>query len=123
MEVRTTVPDSKNKYYLKQPEGWSKCILGNPDNRLYPNSVLCNCVGYAVGRFNELCRSNSCKWLCNRNPGGFIPLAKEQGLKTGDAIKPGCCVVLLNNRGTDLGKSKSLCSSDLILLAADKAFL
>lgn len=97
MEVRTTVPDSKNKYYLKQPAGWSKCILGNPDNRLYPNSVLCNCVGYAVSRFNELCRENNDKWLGNRNPGGFIPLAKEQGLKTGDAIKPGCCVVLLKH--------------------------
>lgn len=101
MEIRKTVPDPKNKYYLKQPAGWSRSILGNPDNRLYPNSVLANCTGYSVSRFNELCRSNNCKWLGNAYPGGFLRLAKSQGLETGESIKPGCIVVLVKADGTN----------------------
>lgn len=99
MEIRKTVPDSKNKYYLKQPAGWNKCILGNPDNRLYPNSVLSNCTGYSVGRLNETCRANNCRWLGSAYPGGFLRLAKAQGLETGEAIRPGCIVVLVKDDG------------------------
>ena len=102
MDVRRTVPDNKNKYYLKQPSGWNTCILGNPENRLYPMSVLANCVGWAVARFNECCRQNNCKWLGNRNPGGFLALARTQGLETGTVVRPGCIIVMLkadNNNG------------------------
>ena len=101
MEVMTKIPGSKDKYYLKAPAGYNPCILGNPKNRLYPESVLANCVGYAVGRFNALCRSNKCSWLGNRNPGGFIKLALEQGLSIGTVPKPGCCVVLVKDDGTN----------------------
>lgn len=101
MEIRRTVPDPDNKYYLKSPAGWNPCILGNPNNRLYPQSVLANCVGAAVGRFNELIGKNNCNYLGNRNPGGFLTIAKQQGLKTGTAIKPGCVVVMVKTDGSN----------------------
>ena len=101
MNVRTTLPAADNKYYLKIPAGWNPCILGNPKNRLYPDSVLSNCVGWAVARYNEICRSNGCGRLGNRNPGGFITLAKQQGLEIGASPKPGCCVVLVKENGSD----------------------
>ena len=97
MDIRREVPDQKNKYYLKQPAGWNPCILGNPNNRLYPMSVLANCVGYAVGRFNEVIQEGKCRYLGSKNPGGFIPLAKKQGLDTGDVVRPGCIVVMLKS--------------------------
>lgn len=97
MEVRKTNPGPDNKYYLRKNAGWNPCILGNSNNRLYPDSVLANCVGAAVGRFNELNRANNCDLLGNRYPGGFISLAKSQGLETGDTPRPGCVVVMLKS--------------------------
>ena len=98
MDIRRTVPDKNNKYYLKEPAGYNPCILGNVNNRLYTYSVLANCVGAAVARFNEICAPD-CRWLGNRYPGGFIPLAKEQGLETGTDVRPGCIVVMLHSDG------------------------
>lgn len=95
MEIRRTVPDPKNKYYLKLPAGYSPCILGNPDNRLYPNSVLANCVGWVTGRFNETQQNNKSRYLGNLMPGSFLGKAKAQGLETGTVVKPGCVIVML----------------------------
>lgn len=100
MEIRKTIPAPDNKYYLAQPAGWNPSILGNPRNRLYPDSVLANCTGGSVGRFNELNR-NKCELLGNRYPGGFIPLAKAQGLEIGDTPRPGCIIVMLKSNGLD----------------------
>lgn len=56
-KVRTTCPSTDNKYYLKSPTGYNKCILGNKDNKHNPRptakSCLPNCVGYAYGRYLE----------------------------------------------------------------------
>lgn len=99
MEIRTTVPGPDNKYYLKAPAGWNPCILGNDGNRPYPDSVLANCVGAGVGRFNEIIGAGNCDYLGNRYPGTMIELAKSQGLQTGTVVKPGCMVVMVKADG------------------------
>lgn len=110
MKIRSTAPDADNKYYLKAPgtpgskhmdpdapTGYNPCILGNEDNRQYPNSVLANCVGGAVGAFNELHHDitgeDGCKLLGNRYPSGMLALAKAQGLETGKDPRPGAACV------------------------------
>ena len=97
MDIRKTNPGPDNKYYLRVPEGWNPCILGNANNRLYPDSVLANCIGAAVGRFNELTRSGGCDLLGNRYPGALLDLARVQGLEIGDTPRPGCVVVMLKS--------------------------
>lgn len=101
MEIRKTLPSEKNKYYLKVPFGYSRNILGNPDNRYCPHSVLANCVGAAVGRFNEIYGKKNCTWLGNLNPGGFMNKAKVQGLETGNTPRPGCIVVMVKPDGSN----------------------
>lgn len=50
---RKTKPEKGNKYYIRKANGgYSPCIKGNPTDKNC--NVLCNCVGYAVGRFNEI---------------------------------------------------------------------
>lgn len=57
MSIRTSCPKNDNKYYLKSPTGYNKCILGNKANKENPRptakSCLPNCVGYAYGRYLE----------------------------------------------------------------------
>lgn len=101
MDMRMIVPDSRNKYYLTQPEGWNPCIPGNENNRPYPNSVLANCIGSVVGRFNELAGNNNCDLLGNRYPGYLLSLAKEQGLEVNDKILPGGIIVILRANGVE----------------------
>ena len=99
MEVRTTLPSATNKYYLKSPTGYNPCILGEPGNRPYPQSNLANCVGAAVGRFNELIAEGNCNYLGNRMPGAMVQLARSQGLVTGNKPKPGACAVFVKADG------------------------
>lgn len=84
------------RYYVRKAEGgWSPCILGNNSsgqrNKTY--NVLPNCVGWAVGRFNELGNVGSCKYLGNSNANWFMNWAKQQGLQTGSTPKRGACMV------------------------------
>ena len=50
---RLTRPEAGNKYYItKSAGGWSPAIKGKPTDPI--NNVLCNCVGYSIGRFHEI---------------------------------------------------------------------
>ena len=99
MLMRTTVPDPDNKYYLRVPKGWNPCILGNPDNRLYPDSVLANCIGSCVGRFNELADRGCCDFLGNAYPGYMLTIAADQGLEIWDKPAIGGVIVMLKADG------------------------
>ncbi len=88
--------DIHSKYYITKPYGgYSPCIQGNPKFGLrpFPGSVLPNCVGYAVGRFNELAGEGSCKYLGNRNAAELYDLGISQGLSGGSAPRPGALIV------------------------------
>ncbi|MBO7093570.1 MAG: peptidoglycan-binding protein [Spirochaetia bacterium] len=88
--------DIHSKYYITKPYGgFSPCIQGNPKFGLrpFPGSVLPNCVGYAVGRFNELAGEGSCKYLGNRNAAELYDLGISQGLSGGSAPRPGALIV------------------------------
>lgn len=76
---RLSKPTDKNKYYIRKSDGgYSPCIKGNPQDGVL--TALANCVGWAVGRFNEIGRYGCCKYLGNTNAENFITLAKSQGL-------------------------------------------
>lgn len=86
MKKRTTQPKN-NGYYIRQANGGlNGAIAGYPT--INGANVLCNCVGYANGRFNEIILDPNLKGteknfkyqlVCNAE--NFIESAKRQGLK------------------------------------------
>lgn len=86
MKIRTTCP-SNNKYYIRSATGGlNGAVAGDPT--IKGANVLCNCVGYANGRFNEIwndpelegiVKSFNVQLTCNAE--NFIESAKRQGLK------------------------------------------
>lgn len=86
MVKRTTQP-ANNKYYIRQVSGGlNGAVQGQPC--ISNANVLCNCVGYANGRFNEIINDPDLKGIvkgfpyqlvCNAE--NFIESAKRQGLK------------------------------------------
>lgn len=86
MKIRTSQPKS-NKYYIRQVSGGlNGAVAGKPT--IKGANVLCNCVGYANGRFNEIIGDPELKGtvkafkyqlVCNAE--NFIESAKKQGLK------------------------------------------
>lgn len=75
MKIRTTKPESGNKFYnTKSNGGYSTCIQGKPTDK--GCNVLANCVGYACGRFNEIIGSMKYPSL-NCNAENFIERAKN----------------------------------------------
>lgn len=79
---RLVKPESGNKYYItKQSGGYNPCIKGNPIDK--DCDVLSNCVGYAVGRFNEIVGNEKCGYLASTNAENFVDIAKKQGLEVG----------------------------------------
>lgn len=79
--------DINSNYYITTAYGgWSPCIQGNNTYGLRPfaGSVLPNCVGYTVGRFNELLHEGACTWLGNTDAKYQLALAISQGLSYGD---------------------------------------
>lgn len=101
---RTKKPENTNKYYISSrcvgKNGWNPCILGNP-NTTYGRdkylNVLPNCVGWAVGRFNEIVGERNCNLLYiiggNNNAKNLIQNAIKQGLEVGDIPKLGAAIV------------------------------
>jgi len=100
--------DIYSNYYIQTAfGGWSPCIQGNNEYGLRPSpgSVLPNCVGYTVGRFNEKLNEGACTWLGSVAAKDMLALAQSQGLSTGDALHVGgvicwdsaedghCCII------------------------------
>lgn len=89
---RALMPELGNKYYNRKADGgYSPCIPGKP--RCVGLTVLSNCVGYAVGRFNEIVGAPSCLYLGNTNAENFVQLAKSQGLAISETPVFGGCMV------------------------------
>lgn len=86
MKQRTTQPKN-NKHYIRLVSGGlNGAVQGSP--MVKGANVLCNCVGYANGRFNESITDPNLKGIelkfkyqlvCNAE--NFIESAKRQGLK------------------------------------------
>lgn len=89
---RLTRPEAGNKYYIRKASGgYSPCIKGKPTDSKC--DVLANCVGYAIGRYNEIGGYGSCKWLRSTNAENFMQIAKQQKLPTGTEPKLGAVIV------------------------------
>ena len=89
MEIRTTKPGKGNKYYIRKANGgYSPCIEGKPTDS--ECNVLSNCVGYAVGRFNEEIQAGSCKYLKSCNAENFIRY--NPNLESGQTPRTGACM-------------------------------
>lgn len=103
MTPRTTKPAPGNKYYISSrwdgKKGWNPCVLGNDKivGRDPSLNVLPNCVGWAVGRFNEIIGEENCNWLyiigANNNAKNLTNIAQQQGLKVGTEPRPGAAIV------------------------------
>lgn len=79
MKIRTKQPKD-NKYYIRQANGgYNGAVAGKPT--ITGANVLCNCVGYANGRFNEIIGAGKCKYQLVCNAENFIEKAKALGLK------------------------------------------
>lgn len=88
MEIRTTKPGKGNKYYIRKANGgYSPCIAGKPTDK--DCNVLANCVGYAIGRFNEISKAGKIKYFTSMNAENFYANAYKWGLKTGQEPKQG----------------------------------
>lgn len=86
MKQRLTQPKN-NKYYIRTVSGGlNGAVAGKPT--ISGANVLCNCVGYANGRFNESINDPDLKGVIFKfkyqlvcNAENFIESAKKQGLK------------------------------------------
>lgn len=98
MQIRTTQPKNNPYYIRKASGGYSSAIRGVPT--VSGADVLCNCVGYAGSRFNELIGKNreAYKLVCNAE--NFIEAAKNQGLKI--SSKPVQGGIMVWQRGATL---------------------
>ena len=78
---RLSLPNKGNPYYntKKYSGGYSPCIKGN--NTLNGLDVLSNCVGWCVGRFNEIGGYGECRYLGDSMAYYMVTLARSQGLK------------------------------------------
>lgn len=79
MKMRTTQPKD-NKYYIRRSSGgYNGAVKGRPT--IKGADVLCNCVGYANGRFGEIQGLGYIKYQLVCNAENFIEKAKAYGLK------------------------------------------
>lgn len=95
---RTARPEKGNKYYVtRNAGGYSPCIKGSPTDA--DCDVLANCVGYAVGRFNEIVGKGNCNLLASVDAGNMAVIAKQQGLKIVQYPCVGGCMVWTKKGG------------------------
>ena len=87
---RLTRPEAGNKYYIRRASGgYNGAVKGSPTD---PEcDVLANCVGYAVGRFNEIGGWGSCKYLSPVNAEQFMQY--KGSLEVGQEPRLGACMV------------------------------
>lgn len=93
---RGLIPEIGNKYFLRKGSGgYNPCIRGSDKNGSFctGRDVLPNCVGYAVGRFNEIIGSGACIYLASVNAERMLEIAKQQGLKIYQTPTLGGCMV------------------------------
>lgn len=92
-KARLNRPEAGNKYYIRKANGgYSPCIAGkcSTTGRADPTcDVLPNCVGYALGRFNEIGGYGCIKYLGSANAELFYGNAIKAGLKVGQTPKLG----------------------------------
>lgn len=87
---RLSRPEAGNPYYNTRAKGgYSDAITGSPQD--VGCNVLCNCVGYAYGRFNEIAGLGYCKYLHPVNAENFIQ--NRGNLSYGQEPKVGGCMV------------------------------
>lgn len=83
---RLTAPEEGNKYYIRDDEGgYNPSILGRYNDKQGGShdkisNVLPNCVGYAVGRFNEIVNEDAVKYLKPTNAENFALTENLKGL-------------------------------------------
>lgn len=88
--------DITSNYYITIAEGgWSPCIEGNNAHNLRPftGSVLPNCVGFAVGRWNEIIGAGNCDYLASVDAKYLYNVAIAQGCQTGTDPAEGALMV------------------------------
>lgn len=105
MKIRKTQPKN-NDYYIRQATGGlNGAVEGYPV--IKGANVLCNCVGYSNGRFNEIINDPNLKGtkklfkyqlVCNAE--NFIESAKRQGLKI--SKKPTLGGIMVWQKGSTL---------------------
>lgn len=98
---RLTRPEAGNKYYIRQPDGYSVAIKGNPTDSKC--NVLSNCVGYAYGRFHEIANRPQMDLFDPVNAENIFANAQKHGLKTGKLPALGALIVW--QKGATLGSA------------------
>lgn len=106
MKKRLTQPKN-NKYYIRTVTGGlNGAVAGSPV--IAGANVLCNCVGYANGRFNEAINDPNLmgiyikfQYQLTCNAENFIESAKRQGLKV--SSKPVTGGIMVWQKGATLG--------------------
>lgn len=92
---RLTAPEKGNKYYIRTASGgFSPCIQGSATQ---VTDALNNCVGYAIGRYNEIycemTNKSGIQFSFKGNAKSFIDSAKNQGIPTSPAPALGAIAV------------------------------
>lgn len=89
---RFTRPEAGNKYYItKDCGGYSRAIKGKPTDK--DCNVLSNCVGFAYGRFHEICERTQMDLFDPVNAENIYENAQQHGLKVGKEPKVGAAIV------------------------------
>lgn len=87
---RLSKPEAGNPYYNRKDNGGTNpCIKGKPTDS--GCNVLSNCVGYAIGRFNEIANPGYCKYLRSTNAENFMQV--RGNLEYGITPKLGAIIV------------------------------
>lgn len=93
--ARLTIPEKGNKFYNTVSNGgYSRAIVGKPC--IDGLNVLSNCVGYAFGRFHEICNNIKMDLFDPVNAENIFENAQKHGLKTGKNPELGAIAVWRN---------------------------
>ena len=101
---RAKIPEISNKYFMRTASGgWNPCIRGRDATgaTCTGRDVLPNCVGYAVGRFNEIIGAGNCKYLASVNAERMISIAHAQGLIVSPVPVLGGCMCWAKGSATN----------------------
>ena len=108
MKTRKSQPKNNKHYIRTATGGYNAAVAGKPT--IKGANVLCNCVGYANGRFNEIINDPDLKGIAKAfkyqlvcNAENFIESAKKQGLKISSTPIQGGIMVW--QKGKTLGGS------------------